>query len=270
LSQIPNDRFLLIIGAMKCATTSLFSYLAEHAEIAPAAIKEPEFFSRRQGHRAALARYEDLWSFDPDRHRYAMEASTGYTKFDERGAAEAIHAYGLRPRLIYIVRDPFDRIESHYNFMLQDPAWRRAITDPVLVLTSSYYLYIEDYSRVFGRENLLVLDYDALSSDPRGTVNRACAFLGIPGLDLIADSSARNVTELPRSRFERTLRRLAPGLGRGAPEALKRPVRQALAALRPDKARLTPAERRQVAETLAPDMARLAAEHGIDVARWGF
>ena len=59
-----------------------------------------------------------------------MEASTGYTKFDERGAAEAIHAYGLRPRLIYIVRDPFERIELHYNFMLQDPAWRRAITDP--------------------------------------------------------------------------------------------------------------------------------------------
>ena len=58
-----------------------------------------------------VARYEDLWDFDPDRHRYAMEASTGYTKWGERGAAEQIHAYGLRPKLVYVIRDPFERIE---------------------------------------------------------------------------------------------------------------------------------------------------------------
>ena len=36
VSEIPKDRYALIIGAMKCATTSLFSYLAEHPAIAPA------------------------------------------------------------------------------------------------------------------------------------------------------------------------------------------------------------------------------------------
>jgi hypothetical protein len=270
VSEIPKDRYALIIGAMKCATTSLFSYLAEHPEIAPARIKEPEYFSRRQGHRAGLARYEDLWDFDPARHRYAMEASTGYTKWDERGAAEAIRAYGIRPKLVYVIRDPFDRIESHYNFMLQDPAWTRDITDERLVQTSNYYLYLTDYSRVFGRENLMILDYEALSADPRGTVNRVCGFLGLPEIPTIADASARNVTGRPKSGLERRLRRLAPALGRGAPEAIKRPVRRALAALRPDKARLTPAQRREIAATLAPDMARLRAEYGVDVAQWGF
>ncbi|HRO13218.1 MAG TPA: hypothetical protein PK452_16955, partial [Amaricoccus sp.] len=142
MSEIPQDRYALIIGAMKCATTSLFSYLAEHPAIAPARIKEPEFFSRNQEHKAQIARYEDLWDFDPDLHRYAMEASTGYSKWGERGAAERIHAYGLRPRLVYVVRDPFVRIESHYNFMLlQNPAWTRDITDENLVQTSNYYLY---------------------------------------------------------------------------------------------------------------------------------
>jgi hypothetical protein len=268
--EIPKDRYVLIIGAMKCATTSLFGYLAEHAEIAPSKVKEPEFFSKHQGHRVDVPRYEDLWDFDPDRHRYAMEASTGYTKWGERGAAERIRAYGIRPKLVYVVRDPFARIESHYNFMLQDPAWRRRITDESLVQTSNYYLYVEDFSRAFGRDNLLLLDYEGLSADPHGTVNRVCGFLGLPDVATIADASARNVTELPRSDLERRLRRLAPALGRGAPEALKRPVRGLLAALRPDKARLTPAERALVAATLAPDMARLAAEHGVDVARWGF
>ena len=270
MSEIPKDRYALIIGSMKCATTSLFSYLAEHPAIAPAKIKEPEFFSRNQGHQAKLARYEDLWDFDPDIHRYAMEASTGYSKWGERGAAERIHAYGLRPRLVYVVRDPFARIESHYNFMLQNPAWTRGITDENLVQTSNYYLYASDYSRTFGRDNLMILDYEALTSDPHGIVNRVCDFLGLAPVEVIADPSARNVTDLPKSSLERRLRRLVPAIGRGVPAALKRPIRHVLTALRPDKSRLTPAQRREIAASLAPDMVRFRNEYGIDVARWGF
>ncbi|HET9067736.1 MAG TPA: sulfotransferase domain-containing protein [Amaricoccus sp.] len=269
--EIRPEQYALIIGAMKCATTSLFAYLAEHPAIAPSTVKEPEFFSRHQGHRHPVARYEDLWpDFDPERHRFAMEGSTGYTKFHERGAAATIRAHGLRPRLLYIVRDPFDRIESHYNFMLQDPAWNFGITDPGLVQTSNYWLFADEFARAFGRENLLLLDYETLSRDPRAAVNAACGFLGLEPLARLAAPEARNVTELPRSGLERRLRRLLPDLGRAAPEAVKAPVRRALAALRPDKSKLTPAERARVKATLAPDMARLQAEFGVDVGKWGF
>lgn len=268
---IPAERYALIIGSMKCATTSLFAYLAEHPEIAPSIVKEPEYFSRHQGHRHPVGRYEDLWpDFDPGRHRYAMEGSTGYTKFFERGAAATIAAYGIRPKLLYIVRNPFDRIESHYNFMLQDPAWRFGITDPSLVQTSNYWLFADEFARTFGRENLAVLEYETLSRDPRAAVNAACDFLGLSRLETLAAPEARNVTELPRSDLERRLRRLLPGLGGGAPEALKAPVRRVLAALRPDKSKLTAAERARVKAALAPDMARFGAGFGIDVGKWGF
>ena len=254
LPVIAPDRYALIIGAMKAATTSLFSYLAEHPAICPASIKEPEFFSRHQGHKAPIARYEDLWAdFDPDRHRFAMEASTGYTKWGERGAEETIHAYGLRPKLVYIVRDPYDRIELHYNFMLQNPSWRRDILDPTIVQTSNYYLYVEAFSRVFGRENLLLLDYDEISGDPHAAVDRACAFLGVAPLGAIGDASARNVTSLPKSGLERALRRMAPAVAGRAPEALKRPLRRALAGLKPaEKIALTPEQRRRVAADSRP------------------
>ncbi len=39
------NNFALIIGAMKCGTTSLFSYLAQHPEISACQPKEPDFFS---------------------------------------------------------------------------------------------------------------------------------------------------------------------------------------------------------------------------------
>ncbi len=270
VSKIDPQQFLLIIGSMKSATTSLFSLLAEHPEICPSEPKEPEFFSKHQGHRKEIARYEDLWDFDPARHRIAMEGSTGYTKFGERGAAEAIHAYGIRPRLVYMVRNPFDRIESHYNFMRRNPDWRRPITHPDLVQTSNYYLYLKDFGAVFGPENLLLLDYDDFVRDPKQMANDVCAFAGLPEMAEIADASARNVTEKPKSELERTLRRMAPGLVSQSPDFVKRPLRRAMEAIRPDKTRLTPAQRQQITADLAPDMARLQAEFGVDVARWGF
>ena len=39
------DSYILIIGAMKSGTTSLFATLAQHPQIAPAHPKEPGFFA---------------------------------------------------------------------------------------------------------------------------------------------------------------------------------------------------------------------------------
>ena len=82
---IPDDGFVIIVGAMKAGTTSLFDYLKAHPAICPAMMKEPEYFTHYQHHgfRARginIKQYSDLWQFDPSQHRYALEASTGYTK----------------------------------------------------------------------------------------------------------------------------------------------------------------------------------------------
>jgi len=271
-TRIGNDRYFLIIGSMKCATTSLFSYLAEHPAICPASVKEPEYFSnqvRPHDTRNRIAAYDELWDFDPARHAWAMEASTGYTKHEEPGVPERVAAHGIRPRLVYAVRDPFARIESHYNFMRRHPDWQLPITHPDLVQTSNYFRQAQAWTRVFGREALLIVDYEELTGTPLATVNRVCAFLGIAPMDGIADSSARNVSKRPKSGAERALRRAAPFLSR-LPAGVKAPVRHVLEATRPQPARLSPAERAAVAETLAPDMARLRDDWGVDVARWGF
>jgi hypothetical protein len=80
-NRIPRDAYAIIIGAMKCGTSSLYSYLQNHPEICPAIIKEPEFFSENQGHGVQVDNYNDLWSFDCSVHKYTLEALTGYTKY---------------------------------------------------------------------------------------------------------------------------------------------------------------------------------------------
>src|ERR1700757_1899826 len=44
LPRMPCDAYVIIIGAMNCGTSSLYTYLAEHPEICPCITKEPEFF----------------------------------------------------------------------------------------------------------------------------------------------------------------------------------------------------------------------------------
>src|SRR5579864_1872053 len=96
-AKIPNDAYVIIIGAMKCGTSSLFNYLASHPAICKCVTKEPEFFSAHQLHRRkGVAAYEHLWSFDPDVHLYALEASTGYTKYpEERDIPEKMYRYNI-------------------------------------------------------------------------------------------------------------------------------------------------------------------------------
>jgi len=78
--EFRRDAYDIIIGAMKCGTSSLYSYLLDHPQICPPIVKEPEFFSENQAHGVQVDNYSDLWSFDDTVHKYALEASTGYTK----------------------------------------------------------------------------------------------------------------------------------------------------------------------------------------------
>ncbi len=270
---IGDDQYLLIIGSMKCATTSLFSYLAEHPAICPSSVKEPEYFShqiRPHDTRNRIRSYSDLWDFDTVHHAWAMEASTGYTKHEEAGVPERVAASGIRPKLVYAIRDPFARIESHYNFMRRHPNWRLPITHPDLVQTSNYFRQAEAWTRVFGPEALLLIEYDELVRTPLQSVNRVCEFLRIAPMERIADTSARNVTARPKSGPERALRRVAPAFLSDAPNLVKAPLRRVLEATRPRNTQLTPVQRASVAEILAPDMARLQDQWGVDVSRWGF
>lgn len=109
--------FALIIGAMKCGTTSLYNYLAQHPEISACTYKEPSFFSTESNWSKGFEWYYDLWNWDKNRHKIALEASTSYTRIHEySNAAEKIAAVDKNFKFIYIMRNPIKRIESHYTY----------------------------------------------------------------------------------------------------------------------------------------------------------
>jgi hypothetical protein len=270
---IPRDRFLLIIGAMKCGTTSLFDHLAQHPAICASAVKEPEYFSGFQPSAPVPPSYEALWDFDPMRHRWAMEASTGYTRSIRADAPGAIRDYGLRPRLVYVVREPFARIESHYNMMTQiSSRWSDRIDDRHLVDTSRYFMHAERFTAVFGREALLVMRFEDLVRGDRAAFARLFDFLEIAPMAITPELPRRNVTAEIPSPARRRLHQVIPHhWRRRVPPALKTPVRVLDHVLkRTGKAKLTAAQRERIKELLADDMRALHEVYGIDTTAWGF
>ncbi len=271
-NKIPNDAYALIIGAMKCGTSSVYSYLERHPAICPACTKEPEFFSENQGHGADVDRYEDLWAFDTAKHRFALEGSTGYTKYPlEQNVPRNISEAGINPRFIYIIRNPFDRIASHYNFKRGDKDWELDIQDDHLINTSNYHLQLEQYRRYFPRDRFLILDFDALKSDPRGLMLEIYEFLGLEPDNLPEAYAVLNKFK-GESAVEGRLRKWGVDKVWGVlPPSLKRLGKKAVHAMSPPRKRaLSESERQYVHSRLAEGMANLKDEYGFDVAKWGF
>ncbi|MEM9403018.1 MAG: sulfotransferase [Pseudomonadota bacterium] len=272
--EIPPESFLLIIGAMKCGTTSLFSYLASHPMICASNPKEPEFFSRKQAHQVDVTRYEELWNYDSSKHRYAMEASTGYTKFPrESGVAERICAFGLQPRFVYIIRDPIERIESHINYAMQrGRPLDKEDSIVQLVELCKYNLQLRQFTEFFGRERILVLDFRRLVEEPKALLTDVYRFLDVPDHTDALDLTPKNRTRLEPTLLRKLsgspvagLRNLVPAAAR---QRLKGAARQLLPA--PKKQALSQSERTRIRNQLADDMAELHSNWGVDIRQWGF
>lgn len=263
-AEIPKDGYVIILGAMRAGTTSLYAYMSKHPEICPAVAKEPGYFTERFRRPIAMDRYEDLWPSFSRQHRYAMEASTGYAKYPmEPGLPERIRDYGIAPRFIYIVRNPFDRIRSHRDFLGTVRDIWHPLTHEHLINTSRYHMQLEQFCRVFPRDHILVLDFEELATNPQATLKTVYGFLGISEERLPTKYDVKNAAGNLRPGGQGILRRLVwvlsnrwkrlTGLGPS-------PVRSAW----------TDAEKQFVHDALADDMARLKKDYGINVEKWGF
>lgn len=272
-NKIPKDAHAMIIGAMKCGTSSLYDYLCGHPQICPAITKEPEYFSENQRHRIEAKSYSDLFAFDGTTHKYALDGSTGYTKYPlEPNAAKNIYDYGISPKFIYIVRNPFERIQSQYNFMRGDDKFILDITDEQLIHTSDYFMQLEQYRRYFPTSSILLLDFDELKSTPSTVLKKVYDFLNLSH-DYFPDTyEVKNQTQ-HLSRLEKRIQKSSLNrLLRFLPGTTKNSLRSVIKKLsHADKKRvLTENERTIVFNSIKEGMRGLTEIYGFDSKKWGF
>ena len=176
---LPN---FLIIGAAKAGTTSLHAYLALHPQIHMSKHKELAFFDDRLRWSKGLDWYKS--HFD-SAYPVNGEASPQYTIHPTVvGVPERIKQVLGSPKLIYIVRDPIDRILSEYTQILD--LWPDARSFEMADIQSTtpyhcscYSTQLSHYLKLFPKENILMLVLERLNAKPVETLQQVFRFLGV-------------------------------------------------------------------------------------------
>ena len=228
--SLPN---FLIIGAAKAGTNALYHYLRQHPQIYMSPWKEPKFFAFETeadlGFRAANGRdapvnasvildqtaYEELFDDARDGELARGEASTHYLYVEK--SPGRIKTLIPDARLIAVLRNPVDRAFSSYQHLVRDdlePLDFGAALDAEPQRIAEHYAYLYRYTdmgfysqqlgryeKTFPENQLCVLLYDDLRSDPEGTCRQIFSFLGVDE-DFVPDMSGEyNRSGVPKNRF---------------------------------------------------------------------
>ena len=177
---MPN---LIIIGGLKCGTTSIHHYLGLHPDVQMSKPKELNFFVTEQTWDLGLDWYKSR--FD-DRFKVRGESSPHYTNLPRfTGVAERIHEYVPDARLLYMIRDPISRILSHwrhatgagYETRTMEEALGR--DDQSYVDRSMYWMQLQPYLELFDRSQIELITQEELQSERSETMRRAFRFAGV-------------------------------------------------------------------------------------------
>lgn len=173
----------MLIGAQKCGTTSLAKQLAAHPQICFCKVKEPGYFNKISDWHSDLPAYHALYS--PRSGQICGEASTMYTFLPEwQETHSRLFAYNSDLKLIYMMRNPIDRVISNYSHRLvrstvKEPPEIAIVSDPTYINRSRYGLQIRPYRELFEEKNILLLIFEEYVSDQLNTLRRIASFLEI-------------------------------------------------------------------------------------------
>ena len=178
---LPN---LLVIGGLKCGTTSLHHYLNLHPEIGMSRPKELNFFVEELNWELGRDWYA---SHFPPAAPVRGESSPHYTNLPrfEGVSARIRETLGAAVRLVYVVRDPIDRMLSHYLHNVgggyETRPMEDVLTDPegAYVARSRYAMQPEPYLDDFGSDRIAIVAREELKDERAPTMRRIFDFVGV-------------------------------------------------------------------------------------------
>ena len=252
---LPN---LLVVGAQKCGTTALQEFFVRHPECAGAKGKETNFFVNESPW--PIGR----WHLGIDWYREQFQdaeiradVTPSYTFWPLLpGVVERAHALVPDAKIVYLVRDPIERMVSHYRHWVwmgwENKPFEAAVLNSsdqnMFLMGSRYATQLRQWTDVYPSARVLVMH----QREVRAGAPRLWPFLGVDPLrdfDLEANSSESFM--LPT--------RLAAALPRRIAKRLPSRVRQR-AVPRPE---VSDALRARLQNMLASEMAEFEDATGV-------
>lgn len=249
--RLPN---LILAGAPKCGTSSLFSWLVAHPEVCGSSPKETFYFmdannpllnSMGNYHDRGMDRYASFFQDCPPLTKILVEGTTHYIY--QETALNFFAAAEPQPYIVFVLRKPSEQIFSSFSYtqnnlarlekdisfaqfadlLLQDKV--ESILDRchseqsffVLknqLLYARYYDFIARWAERFPPDRLRIIVFEQMKADPRTTLRCLASDLGIDS-DFYNrfDFHKKNQTVAIQNSFiHRNLRKVAPYLPTGA------------------------------------------------------
>ena len=179
IGGLPN---LIVIGAQKCGTSGLHFYLGLHPEVSVSEPKELNFFIAERNWPRGLDWYRGR--LDPSAV-VRVDASPNYTAYPQhKGVPERMAETLPDARLIYIVRDPIDRIAAHWVHNFSKGRHQGQLAETIMkpktsyIDRSRYAMQLERYLAHYPREQVLVLENEDLRNRRDETLHRVFEFAG--------------------------------------------------------------------------------------------
>ena len=188
LNYLPN---VIIAGAPKCGTSSLYFWLSAHPEVKASMVKETFFFAdevNRFNKNAniiehSLQAYSSYFnSKKSDQKKVRLEATAPYIYFEN--ALKHIPKLPSKPKVVFVLREPSARLYSQYRFerfrtKRIHMTWEEYSKKDKLILHGDYEYYLKKWVKSLGKDRIYVCTFESLVSDPKECLYDMSSFLGI-------------------------------------------------------------------------------------------
>ncbi len=280
MSSFPSLPNFLIIGAAKCGTTSLHFYLSQHPKIWMSREKELRFFIEEMNWNRGLEWYKA--QFD-GRFPLRGEATPYYTNEPKfRGVARRIQSIMPDAKLIYLVRDPIQRILSAFVHAVVWDNEKRPFEEAVLASTenpyidrSRYFFQLSHYLEFFPSCQIFIQSTEELHASRRMVLRKIFKFLEVEPYE----KCWKYILLLNQSIVQRKLTplglKLSPLPGEGLTKRISPHLHSVYTKLflfafsrRMLKPKLEEHVRRQLVDRLKEDMDRFRALTGRSFSHW--
>ncbi len=185
-------RQIIICGSNRSGSTSLFKYLSAHPKISSSNIKQTNFFLDssfiEKGKQEAIYHHsthpDDYLAYYniTEEHRYRLEASPDYMY--SKGTPDRLKKYfDPEPLLIFILREPNDRLRSWFSFGKQigqispeetfdtfveksKKNTENTLKSYQAIETADYFKYLTPFYNTFSSSSIYTVSFDKLKSQP--------------------------------------------------------------------------------------------------------
>lgn len=267
MARLPD---FLVIGGMRCGSTTLHNILSAHPKIGLPETKELHFFDRRNPDIGdSVDRYQAQFDSCAEMD-LCGEVTPDYLttpQCDQRIAELLPNA-----RLVVILREPVARLCSHYLMSVANGAEPLVLSEALAAESerlqqrndtadifhsyqerSDYLPHLKRFAQRFGRDNIHVLFLEELNSDPQTVLTDLLSFLQLEPqtnktmLDAVTVTNRNaDIFRLKLNRWQRWIQVLSDRFGlRTAEQSSERPT-------------ITEQQKRQLAEQFQTANAELS------------